>query len=135
MEQINDLIIQLMAIQGYCKDIHYNAKGEAFYSKHLLVDRVQENISDYIDSIKELFFLSKGSTPKPSKFYFGAVEKIIPDVHNEDKRMFADLADLLLNALTTTDNIRGTGAERSLIDSIAENLQTSLGLVIRQIKE
>ena len=131
---IDKLIIQLMAIQNYCKDIHYNCKGEAFYSKHLLVDRVQENISEYIDSIKELFYLSRGQEPKPSQIYLAESAKIIPAIQKDDKDSFQLLSQLIISALEIIDIANLTIAESNLVGNIAENLQASLGLIVRQIK-
>ena len=133
MENINKLIALLIAIQSYCKDIHYNAKGEAFYGKHLLVDRIQENISEYIDRIKEVFFLPDKKEPKPSKEYLQEASKLIPDIKQTDKENFKQLAELLIKALKKIEAAsKLTKGEENLIGAIGEDLQTSLGLVNRE---
>jgi len=134
MENINTLICQLIALQSFCKDIHYNAKGDAFYSKHLLVDRVQENISEYIDSLKELFFLPADKEPLPSAEYLTKAAKYIPSIKPNDKDSFKELAKLLIKTLKTIEGLNKlTKGEENLIGAIGENLQISLGLVNRQV--
>ena len=59
-EQIDDLIVQLIVVKEFSKDIHYTCHGESFYAKHLLVDKF-----DFDDSS---FSLSRGirtSVPLP----------------------------------------------------------------------
>ena len=135
MGKINTLIFSLIALQNYCKDIHYNAKGDAFYSKHLLVDRVQENISDYIDRIKEVAILGNDDDTLPSGEYLSKAISLIPDIHQSDKENFKQLELLLVNILTLIQNIEpATKGEDNLYGAIAEDLQNSLGLINRQIK-
>lgn len=134
MGKINKLIALLLAIANYSKDIHYNAKGSEFYSEHLLADRVSENIYDYIDSIKEVFFLAADKEPLASKEYLKKASELIPDI-KDDKQSFKSLLDLLVDALKHIETLKDlTKGEENLIGNIAENLQTSAGLINRQIK-
>lgn len=136
MENINKLIEYLLAVANFAKDIHYSAKGEAFYSKHLLCDRISENIYDYIDSIKEIFFLAADKEPLPSGEYLSRATSLIPQIAEDDKTNFTSLSILLEAALQDIEKIKDlTKGEENLIGAIAENLQTSLGLVNRQVKE
>lgn len=136
MEKIDKLICLLLAVQNYSKDIHYNAKGDAFYSKHLLVDRVQENISDYIDSIKEVFYLGEmGKEPLSSKEYLKNTIELIPEIQKEDKKNFEALRKLLISAIQELEKIKTLSkGEENLLGGIAENLQSSLGLINQQVK-
>lgn len=136
MENINKLIEYLLAVANFAKDIHYSAKGEAFYSKHLLCDRISENIYDYIDSIKEIFFLAADKEPLPSGEYLSRATSLIPQIAEDDKTNFTSLSILLESALQDIEKIKDlTKGEENLIGAIAENLQTALGLVNRQVKE
>lgn len=135
MEQINKLIVLLMTIQNFAKDIHYNCKGESFYSKHILCDRISKDISNYIDSIKELFFLAADEEPLSSKEYLKGASELVPIISSEDDKSFKALAVLLVNTLQHIEGFKDlTKGEDNLIGAIAENLQVSLGLVNRQIK-
>lgn len=135
MEKINELIIYLLAIKNFAKDIHYHCKGEAFYSKHLLADRVEENIDGYIDAIKEIFFLAAEKEPLSSSSYLRGAANIIPEIKNDDKTNFNALNNLIVLALQSIEEIQDlTKGEENLIGAIAENLQNSMGLLNRQIK-
>lgn len=135
MENINKLIAQLIAICNYCKDIHYNAKGEAFYGKHLLADRVQENLNEYIDQIKEICILGNDEKTLPSAEYLTMATAFIPAIQNEDKANFKSLENLLVITLGTLESLEGTKGEENLYGNIAQDLQNSLGLINRQIKD
>lgn len=134
MDHINNLICSLIALQNFCKDIHYNAKGDAFYSKHLLVDRVQDNISDYIDRIKEICILGNDEKTLPSGEYLSRATSLIPELENNDKQNFGSLQNLIVNILTLIQSIEpATKGEDNLYGAIAEDLQNSLGLINRQL--
>lgn len=134
-DKINAVIVHLLAIANFAKDIHYNCKGEAFYSMHLLADRVQENIYEYIDGIKETFFLAADIKTLPSKEYLMQASYIIPDVTGTDKEDFKELKKLITDTLRLIQNLNSMSiGEENLIGNIAENLQNSIGLINRQIK-
>lgn len=135
MENINNLICFLVALQNFCKDIHYNSKGDAFYSKHLLVDRVQDNISDYIDRIKEVAILGNDEQTLPSWEYLNAATGLIPEISENDLDNFKNLAALITSTLSVLEECEGSKGEENLYGAIAEDLQNSLGLVNRQIIE
>lgn len=123
-----------MAVANFAKDIHYNCKGDSFYSKHLLADRVEENIYDFIDDIKEIFFLAANIDTLPSKEYLNQAAGIIPDITGDDKEDFKALGELITKTLKLIENTDNTTTgESNLLGNIAENLQKSLGLITRQI--
>ena len=136
MENINKVIEYLIAIQNFAKDIHYNCKGEAFYSKHLLADRISDNLSEYLDNIKEVFFMAADKAPLPSGEYLSRATSLIPELSQGDKQNFESLRNLLVNALEHLENLKDlTKGEENLIGAIAQDLQTGLALVNFQIKE
>ena len=135
MENINKLIEYLIAISNFAKDIHYNSKGEAFYSKHLLADRIQENLSEYIDQIKEVFFLASDKEPLPSGEYLSRATSLIPEIAPEDKANFKSMQNLIVVTLRYIEGLTDlTKGEENLIGAIAQDLQNSLGLVNKQVK-
>lgn len=136
MDNINKLIEYLLAIANFSKDIHYSAKGESFYSKHLLADRISENIYDYIDSIKEIFFLAADKEPLASGEYLSRATSLIPQIEQEDTGNFRALSVLIVSTLQHIEELKDlTVGESNLVGGIAENLQTSLGLINKQVKE
>ena len=134
MEKVNRLIAQLIAIANFCKDIHYNSKGDAFYSKHLLADRVQDNINEYIDQIKEICILGSNEKTLPSKEYLLQAIEFIPAITENDQENFKSLENLLVITLANIEQLEGTKGEENLFGAIAQDLQNSLGLINRQVK-
>ena len=137
MEKNNKLICYLIAIQNFAKDIHYSCKGDAFYGKHLLVDRIYDGLDDFIDGIKETCLLGNDILPLPSGEYMARAMNLLPPLEQDDKKNFQAMQKLLIDCLVLmqemlqeTDTPR---AEVSLVDGIAQNLQGKLGLVNRQV--
>ena len=137
MDNINKLIYYLIAIQNFAKDIHYTCKGDAFYGKHLLADRIQDGLYDFIDSIKETCFLGNDILPLPSGEYLAKAMNLLPALEQDDKKNFEAMQKLLTDCLVLMQEMlqeKDTPrAEVSLIDGIAQDLQGKLGLVNRQV--
>lgn len=137
MERINTLICYLLAIANFAKDIHYNCKGDAFYGKHLLADRVQDGLYDFIDQIKETCLLGNDILPLPSGEYLAKTMNLLPALDNDDKKNFESMQKLLTDCLVLMQEMLKEPdtprAEVSLVDSIAQNLQGKLGLINRQM--
>lgn len=135
MENINQIIAYLLAIQNYAKDIHYNCKGLAFYAQHQLADRIFEELDDFQDALKETCLLGNDLLPLPSTEYLSKARFLIPSINEDTAQNFQSMKRLLTEALSVIENTQGTTrGEQSLLDSIAENLQQKLGLVNRQVK-
>ena len=138
MDNINKLISYLIAIANFAKDIHYSSKGDAFYSKHLLADRIYDGIDDFIDSIKETCFLGNDISPLPSGEYLARAMNFLPLIEDEDKKNFEAMQKLLIDCLVLMQEIlqdaESTRAEVSLVDGIAQDLQGKLGLVNREVR-
>lgn len=139
MEKINQLICYLIAIANFAKDIHYTCRGEAFYGKHLLADRIQDGLYDFVDQIKETCLLGNEIEPLESGEYLINAANLIPKLSNSDRTNFEKIQKLLIDCLVLmqemlkeTDTPR---AEVSLVDGIAQDLQQKLGLVNLQVRE
>lgn len=136
MDSINNLIAYLTAIQNFAKDIHYSAKGEAFYSKHLLADRINDDIEDFIDSIKEIFFLGNETLPLLSSEYLKKAISYIPQLTENDSVNFVSMKNLLSECLVLIQEMKTEGeyteGELTLLGDIAKDLQGKLGLINRQ---
>ncbi len=137
MEQINNLIAYLLAIANFAKDIHYCAHGESFYAKHLLADRIQENIYEFIDKLKEICLLGNDIEPLNSSEYLKQAAQIIPLKNpNDDKANFIEMKDLLIETLGLIEKMENpTKGEENLIGNIAQDIQNNLGLINLQVKE
>lgn len=133
-EQIDELIVQLIAIKEFSKDIHYTCHGEAFYAKHLLVDKF--DFDSHVDLLKECVLLGSDERPKTSKEYLEEASRCltIPDVAN-DKRNFNILLELINATLSNINGLQNlTKADENVVGSIAQDLQQYKGLINLQIE-
>lgn len=134
-EQIDDLIVLLIAIDNFSKDIHYTAHSEAFYAKHLLVDKF--NFADSIDTLIECCLLGNAERPLDSKTYLEkAIEKLpIPSL-KDDKENFEILDNMILTAMMNINLMQNLSkADENVIGGIAQDLQQYKGLINLQIEE
>ena len=130
---MKDLIGYLEAIRQTCKDWHYSASGDSFYSDHLLADRIGEPISGFIDSVKEVCFLGNEVEAPKSKDVAVALVLILKD-DIEPKQLPDEVCRLINLALYHIEELSKTGimqGEINLLGNIAENLQQSKGLLWR----
>lgn len=124
-EQIDKLICYLLAIENYAKDIHYNCKGENFYGNHLFADRIGDNLSDYIDQLKEICLLGHNFKTLDSKVYLKSTIDLIPS-----EISFENMKMLIIDTLAHIESmlILSKGDE-NLIGAISQDLQNNLGLI------
>lgn len=124
-DEINDLIVRLLVIANYAKDLHYNCQGDNFYGNHLLSDKIQENMYEYIDQLKEVCLLGRGiKTLHSTEYLEKAVIKLPKDIS------FSTLRNLLANTLDSIENIENTSkGDENLLGNIAQDLQNSIGLL------
>lgn len=135
MEKFNKLICYLLALANFAKDIHYSCHGDAFYGKHLFADRIQENMYEFIDQIKEICILGNNEEPLPSGEYLSRATSLIPQKSNDDLENFKSMQALMLNTLTHIENMESlTVGEENLVGNIAQDIQNNLGLVNLQVK-
>ncbi len=139
MENINKLICYLIAIQNFAKDIHYSCAGDAFYAKHLLADRIYDGLDDFIDQLKEVYFLGNNILPLPSVEYLAMAMNLLPALEQDDKKNFEAMQKLLTDCLVLMQEMlldkETPRAEVSLVDGIAQDLQQKLGLVNLQVRD
>lgn len=135
MEKFNKLICYLLALANFAKDIHYSCHGDAFYGKHLFADRIQENLYEFIDQIKEICILGNEEEPLPSGEYLSRATSLIPPKSDNDLENFKNMQALMLNTLTHIESMDGlTVGEENLIGNVAQDIQNNLGLVNLQVK-
>ena len=124
-EQIDNLIIYLLAIINYAKDIHYNCTGPNFYGDHLFADRFTDNLYDYIDQLKEICLLGHGFKTLHSSIYLARAAEIIPD-----KIDFQKMRELMINCLQLIEETAGLSkGDENLLGAIAQDIQNNAGLL------
>lgn len=133
-QQIDDLIVNLMVVQEFSKDIHYTCHGEGFYAKHLLVDKF--DFSEDLDLLKECCLLGNGERPLTSKEYLEkAYLKLIEPSKENDKANFEYLGKILYELLEIIDNMQELSkADENVIGGIAQKLQQYKGLINLQVE-
>ena len=134
-EQIDNLIVSLITIKEFSKDVHYTAHGSAFYAKHLLVDKFDFN--DSIDLLKECCLLGSDERPLASVEYLQrAINFLAIPEENNDKKNFEILNGLINRALQQINGMQNlTKADENVIGGIAQDLQQYKGLINLQIEE
>ena len=133
MDDINNLIVQLIVINNFNYDIHYTAHGDAFYSKHIFVEKF--NFDDEIDKLKEVALLGMNLRPLSSNKYLFEASKLLVDINEQDdKANFIKLIEYVKNTLDNIENIKSESrGVNALLDNIAEKLQQYLGLLNLQV--
>lgn len=132
-----NLIAYLEAARNQLKDLHYTAKGLTFYGNHLLADRMQENLSGYVDSIKEVCYLGKGLNAPQSKDIYEIVLTLLIQSYNQIE-LFKKADELLKLAIYEIEELEKRdllGGERNLLEGISENLMQSRGFIYRVLTE
>lgn len=132
-EQIDDLIVDLIVIKEFSKDIHYTCHGDAFYSKHLLVDKFDWD--EHIDLLKECCLLGNGERPLSSYEYLtNAVNRVPRPNEADDKSNFKILGEKVNNALDKISQFKDIHkADENVIGNVAQDLQQYLGLINLQV--
>ena len=136
MDKFNLLISFLIAICNYAKDLHYNVKGSAFYSKHIFADLLLDGLDEACDDIRENVLLGNGIEPLHSSKYLRAAAELVPPITPDDRTNF-----IMMKALI--DMVRGmikdmeapSRGANSLLDSIGEHMDKMSGLLFLQVKE
>ena len=138
MDKLNKIIVLLIALKESIKAVHYSVKGESAYAKHLLADRIYENIDEQIDTIKEALFLSSNEKLLSVKDYLNIAADLSINLSDDDKNNFIFIQHLLIDTLQEIENLKHnqnfTAGELTVMDDIAKTLLTKLALVNMQVK-
>lgn len=123
--KIDNLIIGLMAVSHYAKDIHYNCSGDNFYGNHLFADRIHDNLDEYIDQLKEICLLGHKISPLHSSEYLSRAAELVPNGAD-----FRQMRDLMIDVLEIIERIVNVSkGDENLIGAIAQDLQNNIGLI------
>lgn len=124
-QDFDNLIIHLLAIANYAKDIHYNCSGPNFYGDHLFADRFIGDIYEYIDQIKEICLLGHNKKPLHSSEYLKQASEIVPVGAD-----FKSMRVLMIDTLIIIENLRELSkGDENLLGAIAQDIQNNVGLI------
>lgn len=136
IDKVNKLIVFLVALANYSKDLHYSVKGPAMYGKHIFADLLEDDIYGFIDDLKENILLGSHVEPLASKKYLELAVEEIPDVNPDDKVNFERIAALVEKTRNFADGIKfEKRGYNSLIDGVCEHLDKCAGLLWLQVKD
>lgn len=128
-----DILVRLVAIKNFAKDIHYTANGDSFYGVHLLMDRIADGLDDFSDSIKETVYLGNDSLPPSSQEILKFSLAYIPAIKTTRENLEA-LKNLITNTCLVLDKTSQTDrAVNSLFDTISQDLRLKAGLLYRTL--
>ena len=105
-----ELIQRLIAFKYSCKLNHWTTE---IYSQHLLFDRLQEDIDDFVDNIAEKYFMGLNKKAELSK-----------DIINTNY-INSDLNQLIMSIMELIENISKkenlAHGMQALLDSVCES--------------
>ena len=131
INQINNIIVKIMVIQNFAKDIHYNCKE---YGDHLLSDRVIEDL-DIVDDIKENILLGNNASVPVSSLYLEKASKAVPNLDEDMKENFKILHGLLNDLVKACDSVKLDRGDSSLLDGLCEAAKKGKGLLWLRIQD
>ena len=108
------------------------------YGNHLFADIVgdQEQKNEYIDLIKEVYYLGRGETPPASKDLELATADILPEKSNNEDENWLKLKNLIKDCLVEIELLKDlTRGEENLFGAIAQDLQQMNGLLGLRVED
>lgn len=136
MNNLFDLLKVLYCIKFFAKDIHYTAKGDSFYSDHLLADRIIDGLDDFIDDINENLYLGfEEKAPISKQVIAGVAEDLMlvqDDIKVNWRRLYSYLEEAEELIYKIEEEYKFPQIS-SLLDNIANDLQKKKGLIWRRM--
>lgn len=133
------VLCYLIAIQRQAKEIHYHAKGECFWSDHLLADRIYDGIDDLVDEIQENYYLGReGEAPSQKELLVSASE-YVKEASGDIKKDFDSLDAIIMACIAQIETIvredkELTAGDSDLLGRICSDLQKKHGFIVRRLK-
>ena len=129
----------LLAIQRQSKEIHYHAKGDCFWSDHLLADRIYDGLDDLMDEIQENYYLGKEEEAPSQKDLLIEASEEVNDASGDVKMDFEHLDSIIVACIARIESIieankNLTAGDNDLLGRICSDLQKKHGFLVRRIK-
>lgn len=126
-----DIIYQLVAIQIFAKDAHYNFKGVNFKPLHEWMDEIGDPIAEFVDEIKESVILRKGKeVPRGTVINHEAAFFVPSDMGSNAKEVLSNMHALLSMAHQSINGLDDLSeGDSDLLGRIDAHLQKQIGLL------
>lgn len=126
MNNMDKLIILLIAFYGTRKNIHYNTAGKWFFAWHEMVDNDLDELNDLIDGLFEHYYLPKGQPSPDYRVLYEQAARMVGRSFDEAKK----LAELIFKAcsLLKEEHYEPIQAE---VDSVSQAVGKQLGFIRR----
>lgn len=133
------LICYLTALKYLAKSTHYKVNGDAFFSKHLLCDKVAEVTGKHRDAIYEVCFLGHQILPPEPQTVLKKTTQILDELGqaDTDDERFLNIYFLLLETLNYIESLDGermSVGDKNVLGAVAQDLQQVLGFIWAEIK-
>ena len=133
-----NILVYLLAIEKTAKGIHYLCKGQNFFSDHLLADRIQDGLDEFMDEIQEIYYLGKEEdAPQPSQVLASA-GAMVPELTDDIEEDFKKLEKIMLSCIdeieTASKLTATTCGDNDLLGRIGSDIQQKHGFVWRRLK-
>ena len=133
-----NILIYLLSIEKTAKGIHYLCKGPNFWADHLLADKIQDGLSDFMDEIQEIAYLGKEQdAPQPAQVLASA-GAFVPELTDDIEEDFRKLDKLILRCIDeieTASKLEAiTAGDNDLLGRICSDIQQKHGFIWRRLK-
>lgn len=126
-KQFHLLAAYLLALESYCKDIHYYCKD---FGTHLFADVEMDDLAEFRDQLFENVMLGSHVLPYSSQKYLAAASVMVPPISVDDEeaniRMLSALIEMGVNLVNSFEG--ATRGQNALLDEIAGHLDKAHGL-------
>lgn len=125
-----ELVHILTALQIYCKDAHYAFYGIDFKPLHEWADEILEPLQDYIDEIKENYFIMRGLNVPRGVDINAAAADYVPTALGDNSQILANLLAIIAMAHNKLNGIEEKDAGlNDLLGRIDSHLSKHIALI------
>ena len=124
-----ELVHILTALQIYCKDAHYAFYGIDFKPLHEWADEILDPLQDYIDEIKENYFIARGVDVPRGVDINSAASDYVPTALGDNSQILANLLAIIAMAHNKIQGIKEDAGISDLLGRLDSHLLKHIALI------